>query len=378
VVGYTKRRSKKWVSDQTFQIMTEVTGRKKEMLESGSAESRREFEEARCTLNKCIKEDKERRLARVCEDMEEARKKGDSKKLFAGVNKLCGKNYSQTITLGTVYGKDRKEIQEKDQVLTRWMDHFSELLNRQEPSNTQDTLKEIEMITRSREQANDEMADEVTYEEVRRAVQQMRKGKAPGICNVASEVLQETGPSTIKWLHRVIQAVWKEEKVPDDWTKAVIIRIHKKGDKKVCNNSRGISLLSVPSKVFTRVILNRISNTVNALLRENQCGFRKARGCADQIFLLRQIIEKKLEFTEDLYICFIDFAQAYDSIWRQGTWKLLSQYGCHDKIVRLLRAVYSTVQACVRIEGKESEWFGIETGVRQGCILSPTLLYWTI
>ena len=91
VIGYTKKGSKKWMSDKTLQIMIEVGRRKKDMLESGSEESRRKFEEVRCTLNECIKVDKERALAGVCEDMEEARKKGDSKKLFAGVNKLCGK-----------------------------------------------------------------------------------------------------------------------------------------------------------------------------------------------------------------------------------------------------------------------------------------------
>ena len=116
-----------------------------------------------------------------------------------------------------------------------------------------------------------------------------------------------------------------------------------------------------------------MNNSVDEALRENQCGFRKGRGCADHIFLLRQLIEKKLEFNEKLILCFIDFAQAYDSIWREGAWRLLRKYGINEKIVRLIENLYSIVLACIRIDGEETEWFQIKTGFRQGCILSPIL-----
>ena len=72
-------------------------------------------------------------------------------------------------------------------------------------------------------------------------------------------------------------------------------------------------------------------------------------------------------------MCFIDFAQAYDSVWRKGTWKILEKYGICAKIIRLIRNLYSTIFACIRLEGEETEWFEIETGLRQGCILSPIL-----
>ena len=85
------------------------------------------------------------------------------------------------------------------------------------------------------------------------------------------------------------------------------------------------------------------------------------------------MIEKKFEYNEELFICFIDFAQAYDSIWRAGAWEVLKKYGIHQKIVRMVENLYSTVLEKVRIEDEESEWFQIETGFRQGCILSPII-----
>ncbi len=76
----------------------------------------------------------------------------------------------------------------------------------------------------------------------------------------------------------MISAVWEQESIPQDWKKAIIIPVHKKGDRKECGNTRGISLLSVPGKVLTRVILNRIGKIIDEKLRDNQCGFRAGRG----------------------------------------------------------------------------------------------------
>ena len=105
----------------------------------------------------------------------------------------------------------------------------------------------------------------------------------------------------------MISTMWEQESTPQDWKKAIIISVHKKDDRKECGNSRGISLLSVPGKVLTRVILNRFGKCIDEKLRDNQCGFRPGRGCSDQIFPLRQLIEKNREFGKDVYISFIDF-----------------------------------------------------------------------
>ena len=61
--------------------------------------------------------------------------------------------------------------------------------------------------------------------------------------------------------------MWEQESIPQDWKKAIIIPINKKGDRKECGNSRGISLLSVPGKVLTRVILNRIGKIIDERLQ---------------------------------------------------------------------------------------------------------------
>jgi hypothetical protein len=373
-LGYRKTEKKTWVSIQTENIIAEVTRSKKEMLSAGSnnkkSEKNKNLNELRKQLKKSLSEDRNKMLENLAQEMEEAYKRGDSKKLFANVKKLSGDNNSKQISIEPVK-KNGELITEKNKIMERWKEHFQEILNREEPKKTQETIQEIKCSEAMYEEEDSLMAEDISLEEVEKAVKQMRRNKAPGICKITAEMLQNTGTCTTTWLHRVITTVWKMEKVPADWRKAIIIPIHKKGDRQECGNSRGISLLSVPGKVFARVILNRIAERVDGVLRENQCGFRKGRGCSDQIFLIRQIIEKKIEYNEETVMCFIDFAQAYDSVWRTGAWHIMEKYGIHAKLVRLIKNLYDTTMACVRLEGEETEWFEIETGFKQGCILSP-------
>ena len=101
-------------------------------------------------------------------------------------------------------------------------------------------------------------------------------------------------------LHEIIKEAWKTAVVPQDWKDAQLITIFKKGDRKLCGNYRGISLLSIPGKVFARVLLNRLTYAEN-FLPETQCGFRSERGTADMIFALEQIQEKCIEQNMPLY-----------------------------------------------------------------------------
>ncbi|RUS68624.1 hypothetical protein EGW08_023614 [Elysia chlorotica] len=120
-----------------------------------------------------------------------------------------------------------------------------------------------------------------------------------------------------------------------DWTEGTIVKIPKKGAHSDCNNWRAINLLSIPSKILSKIIIQRISEAVDQQLRNEQAGFRKGRGCCDQIFTLRNIIEQCTEWQRQLYINFVDFEKAFDSIHRDSLWRILRAYGIPEKIVLL-------------------------------------------
>ena len=107
-------------------------------------------------------------------------------------------------------------------------------------------------------------------------------------------------------------------------------------------------------------------------LRDQQAGFRRNRSCADQIASLRIIIEQSLEWNSPLYINFIDYEKAFDSVDRQTLWKLLRHYGVPVKIVSLIQCIYQDMGCRVVHAGQTSEKFQVKTS-RQGCLLSPFL-----
>jgi len=135
--------------------------------------------------------------------------------------------------------------------------------------------------------------------------------------------------------------VWNGEGIPGDWNKGVIIPIPKKGTLSDCNNWWGITLLSLPSKIFFKVIVKRLSLAVNEVLRQEQASFRKGRGCAEHIFSLRNIIEQCHEWQRGLYINFIDFQKAFDSVHRESLWSNLRAYGIPAHIVRVIKQFYT-------------------------------------
>ena len=112
-----------------------------------------------------------------------------------------------------------------------------------------------------------------------------------------------------------------------DWTKGVITRIPQRGALSDCSNWRGITLLSVPSKILANIIIKRISDAVDAGLRKEQAGFRKERVFTDQTFTLHNIIEQCTEWQRQLYISCVDFEEAFDSIHRDSLWRILRAYG---------------------------------------------------
>ena len=131
---------------------------------------------------------------------------------------------------------------------------------------------------------NEGLCSPITEEEISTAISQMKNRKAPGLDCISREVLKLGGEASVRWLSSIFTTIWMEETVPSDWEKQLIVPIHKKGSQSDCDNYCRISyILSVSSKVFTKIISNRLKPHVELLLRENHCGFRKGRGCNDQM-----------------------------------------------------------------------------------------------
>ncbi|CAH8605478.1 unnamed protein product [Heterobilharzia americana] len=137
----------------------------------------------------------------------------------------------------------------------------------------------------------------------------------------------------------------------------------------------GAESLSCPptSKILSRIILERLKDALDSKLRPEQAGFRKYKSCADQIATLRIIIEQSIEWQSALYLNFIDFEKAFDSVDREVIWKLLQYYGVPQTFIRLIQQLYEDATCQVIHNGKLSDAFEVKTGVKQGCLLSPMI-----
>ena len=214
----------------------------------------------------------------------------------------------------------------------------------------------------------------IRKEEVQEALREMKKGKAAGSDGCAVECLKSGGVNIILWMVRLMNLCFHAGKVPEDWTNACIVPLYKgKGDMRECSNYRGISLLSVVGKVYGKVLVKRIREGTDDVICEEQAGFRKGRGCVDQISAVRQLCEKFLAKGKEVFLAFMDLEKAYDRIDREGLWDVLKVYGIGGRLLEGVKSFYVNSKACVRVGGGVSEYFPVKMGLRQGCVMSPWL-----
>ena len=108
------------------------------------------------------------------------------------------------------------------------------------------------------------------------------------------------------------------------WKHALLVSLFKgKGDKRACDDLRGISLLSIPGKVYAALLLRRLSQHLHSWLHEAQCGFVPGRGLTDAAFVLRQLVAKSWEFAALLYLAFVDLRKTFDSALRDALWRVM-------------------------------------------------------
>jgi hypothetical protein len=133
---------------------------------------------------------------------------------------------------------------------------------------------------------------ELTQEEMEKAFGNLKTNKVPGEDDIIAELIKNSSQELKKRLHALICNILRDEKMPDDWKIGLIILLFKKGDKLKCENYQGITLLNISYEILSSIILEWLKGYLEEILGEYQCGFRPQRETMDQIFVVRQILEK--------------------------------------------------------------------------------------
>ena len=162
--------------------------------------------------------------------------------------------------------------------------------------------------------------------------------------------------------------------VPDSWLIGNIKPIYKnKGDPLNPKNFRPITILSCFGKLFTSILLKRLNHYAEqfSVLNESQCDFRKGCSTVDNIFVLHSFFELLKLKKKKLFAAFVDFEKAFDTVWRDALWSKLLINNINGKMYNVIYNMYQNIKSRIVYNGKVSNYFDCNNGVRQGENLSP-------
>ena len=307
-------------------------------------------------------------LRKKADEIQSFADRKDMKKFFDALKTVYGPQSSGTTPLLSADGTSL--LIDKEAILKRWAEHFDGVLNR--PSSIYD-----EAINRLLQvECNPLLAELPAVSETVKAIILLSSGNAPGSDAIPAEIYKEGGPPVAEKLTELFHIMWRKEAIPQEFKDATIIHLFKrKGNPHVYDNDRGISLLSTAGKILARVLLNRLNEHLerSGLLSESPCGFRKNRGTIDMIFTARQLQEKCQEQNVDLYMTFVDLIKAFDTVSREGLWKIMAKCGCPAKFIAMVRQFHDSMLARVQNDGEFSDPFPVTNGVKKSCVLASTL-----
>ncbi|MGI4816809.1 MAG: reverse transcriptase domain-containing protein [Janthinobacterium lividum] len=261
--------------------------------------------------------------------------------------------------------KNNNLLLSADVAMKRWAEYFRDTLN-----GDGDAAETSMAALQKPPVYDDHVIETPSIAEVRTAIQRLKNNKSAGLDNIPAELLKFGGEGVANHIHQIIAKIWTDETWIEEWNCSWINPIHKKGDKTLCSNYRGISILNVAYKIFSTILCDRLKPYLNDIIGSYQCGFRPGKSTTDQIFTLRRLLEKTLEFQVDTHHLFIDFKQAYDSIKRDSLFTTMQSFGIPSKLNRLCWLTLAKTVSTVRIGNETSEQFTTKQGFRQGDALS--------
>ena len=194
----------------------------------------------------------------------------------------------------------------------------------------------------------------------------LKKRKSAGVDNIPAELVKAGGEAMTDALHIICSKIWQTGEWPTQWTQSLIITLPKKGNLQMCQNYRTISLISHPSKVMLKILLNRLKPQAEEIIAEEQAGFPMGRSTTEQIINLKVLMEKYQQHQQDLYHVFIDFKKAFGRVWHAALWTTMHKYNIGANLLTIIKSLYEKATSAVLFNGNTGDWFRTTVRVWQG------------
>ena len=290
------------------------------------------------------------------------------------------KNVRQTKQSNTLSIKNRqgKVVHDISEVVEAWRDHFNHLSSKKSDPNYDDA--HYNLVTQKVKEWFGEshgvkfIETPFNSEEVKKAVQQLNKGKATGCDAISAEHLQYGGRNLLSLLVKVFNRIADLEYVPTNFRLGTQIPLYK--GKNTCtldqNNYRGITLLTSLNKVFELLLWGRMKDWWEGeqVISPLQGACCAGKSCLHSALTLQETIAVGLDTKKKVLVTYLDVSKAFDGVWIDGLFYQLHQMGLVGKFWRLLYSTYQGFKCKVRIANVYSEWYTMECGIHQGGILS--------
>ena len=350
------RRSNRSIHPNVIQARGHLSKANENLNKNWNNENLEELNKAKQNLYNAYDEIREQELTEMTQRIEQTHRDSKYREAWSVINEMTGRKKSKE---GQISGANAEER------ILEWFNHFDNLLGK--APIVEDENENIPLVLENLE-IND---GPFTNNELQAAKKKLKNRKSPGpdgippevikCCNLDDVILYFCNKALIDGLR------------PSQWSLSNIQPVPKTGDLSLTDNYRGISLTCIISKLLNRMILNRIKEKLDHVLRFNQNGFRKSCSTLYQILAIRRIIEESKKNNLSAVLCFIDFRKAFDSINRDKMIKILRAYGIPTNLLNAIENMYTNTRARVISQDGVTDEFEIKAGVLQGDTLAPYL-----
>lgn len=213
----------------------------------------------------------------------------------------------------------------------------------------------------------------ITHGELTKALFAMANGKSPGPDGVITELYKALWHIIGSDYHQMIQEAIQNKQFHKGVTEGLIALLHKGGGRSTLNNWRPITLLNVAYKIFAKALQLRLQPVLAEVISQDQSAFLPMRFIMDNILLTYETLHYAKSSQQPLLFLKLDFSKAYDKVDWHFLFSALSQLGLPDTFIQMTRLLFTNAAARVSVNGKVTNTFPIQQGVRQGCPLAPYL-----
>jgi len=212
-----------------------------------------------------------------------------------------------------------------------------------------------------------------TLDELNYVLQCIKLNKTPGDDQIAGEMYKWLDEDNRQILLKAINDCYTQGHMDAHHLYAVVVSIYKKGDSTNLANYRPISLLNLCYKITAALIKERLDAGLDTWLMLTQYGFRKKRSTSHAIYVARRLQDIAEKSKSSSTLVLLDWEKAFDKVAQDKLMETLHRLKVPSKIIQIIKSFYDEPKFKVKLSGEESQWKSQNSGIRQGCPLSPYL-----